>query len=66
MDADVDRIIGLYSGRWEKLSSELLDVLRMSDVVKILDEIGPPDLVRCATVLRVCQKLGKPTRRSPG
>jgi 3-hydroxy-9,10-secoandrosta-1,3,5(10)-triene-9,17-dione monooxygenase len=60
VDADVDRIIGLYSeADREELSSELLDVLRMSDVVKILDEsraAGPGSL---RDVLRVCQKLGK-------
>lgn len=59
-NADIEKIIQTYSeADREKFTSQLLEVIRSSDVVKILDEnktSGPGTL---REVIRVCLTLGK-------
>ncbi|MBU2849936.1 hypothetical protein HF929_02330 [Acidithiobacillus ferrivorans] len=60
MDADIERIVGAYSeADRERFSGDLFDIVRLSEVVRILDAnkaSGPGSL---RDVLRVCLNLGK-------
>lgn len=60
MDAEIEKISGIYSeADREELSSELLHVLKMSDIVKILDENSVAGSGTLRDVLRICLNLGK-------
>lgn len=60
LDAEIQRIIDVYSDvDREKFSSNLLEVVRTSQLVKLLDETGRSDPYTLREVLRVCQSFGK-------
>lgn len=60
IDTDVERIIASYSeSDREEFTSGLLEVLRSSDVVKMLGENRASDPGTLRDVLRVCVKIGK-------
>ena len=59
-DAEIQRIINVYSETdREKFSDDLLQVIRISQLMKLLDETGGSDSCTLREVLRVCQNLGK-------
>ena len=60
LNTETDKIINAYSeAEHEELTTELLEVVALSDIVKILDEnrVSGPGTLR--DVIQVCQKLGK-------
>ncbi len=60
MNADIEKIIAVYSeADREELSSKLLNVLKSSDLVKILDANKITGSGTLRDVLRVCLSLGK-------
>ena len=60
LDAEIQRIINVYSEiDREKFSSELLEVVKTSQLMKLLDETGRSDPYTLREVLRVCQSIGK-------
>lgn len=59
-DSEIQRIINVYSEiDREKFSDDLLQVIRTSQLMKLLDETGGSDSCTLREVLRVCQNLGK-------
>lgn len=60
LDAEVQRIINVYSeADQEKFTSELLEVVKTSKLVKLLDETSRVGSHTLREVLKVCQSLGK-------
>lgn len=60
IDDDIAKMMAIYSDAdQETLSDELLGVIKLSDVVKILDETSTQGPGTLRDVLRVCSALGK-------